>query len=97
MRSTALKKKFGKYRRSAMPWPGCSITRSPSATPCWHRTVGGGPRRCALCAAFWLDPERYPVELAIPAGFEPAPHGVEIRYSIQLSYGTVLALIAPPV
>jgi hypothetical protein len=31
--------------------------------------------------------------LAIPAGLEPATRGVEIRYSIQLSYGTVFVTV----
>jgi hypothetical protein len=41
--------------------------------------------------------------MAIPAGLEPATRGVEIRYSIRLSYGTVWQghdpqnYLAPPI
>ena len=59
-----------------------------------RRDEGGGlATRCDMKKDFG---KRGPLGLvAIPAGFEPATHGVEIRYSIQLSYGTVGAFIAP--
>jgi hypothetical protein len=42
-----------------------------------HKIDGAKFRKCLIL-------------LAIPAGLEPATRGVEIRYSIQLSYGTGL-------
>jgi hypothetical protein len=70
-----------------------SLRTAPFPTERTRRIVGGRTpsfrRRCRA--------KRVTSRVAIPAGFEPATHGVEIRYSIQLSYGTVERFIALPI
>jgi hypothetical protein len=51
----------------------------PAARPSNHHAGAGAEDLKLLCR----------FDVAIPAGLEPATRGVEIRYSIQLSYGTV--------
>jgi hypothetical protein len=56
----------------------------------WDGLILKGFLRYSLVHEFVLEKPPFSLKsLAIPAGFEPATHGVEIRYSIQLSYGTV--------
>ena len=33
--------------------------------------------------------------VVLSAGFEPATHGLEIRCSIHLSYGSIIKIVAP--
>ena len=39
-------------------------------------------------------PQKTAKKVAIPAGFEPATLGFEVRYSIQLNYGTVFSKLS---
>jgi hypothetical protein len=53
------------------------------------RDLDGALRNAELEKVLAHDAQTGLGRLAVPAGFEPATRGVEIRYSIQLSYGTV--------